>query len=58
MGGDQLQLHTDLHTCDCTIYYSYYAIFGILSMRARVRVIITGKLLWHHFFGNKILESE
>ena len=27
--------------------------FGILSMRARVRVIITGKLLWRQFFGNK-----
>ena len=32
--------------------------FGILSMRARVRVIITGKLLWRQFFRNKILESE
>ena len=32
--------------------------FGILSMRARVRVIITGKLLWSQFFRNKILESE
>ena len=27
-------------------------------MCARVRVIITGKLLWCWFFGNKISESE
>ena len=27
-------------------------------MCARVKVIITGKLLWHWFFGNKILESQ
>ena len=32
--------------------------FRILSMRARVRAIITGKLLWHGFFGNKILEGQ
>ena len=32
--------------------------FGILSMHARVKVIITGKLLWRWFFGNKILESQ
>ena len=32
--------------------------FGIMSMCARVRVIVTGKLLWRQFFGNKILESE
>ena len=32
--------------------------FGILSMRARVRVIITGKLIWCRFFGNKISKSE
>ena len=25
-------------------------------MRARVKVIITGKLLWRWFFGNKISE--
>ena len=27
-------------------------------MRARARVIITGKLLWCWFFGNKISKSE
>ena len=27
-------------------------------MWARVRVIVTGKLLWCRFFGNKISESE
>ena len=27
-------------------------------MCARVRVIVTGKLLWRRFFGNKISESE
>ena len=32
--------------------------FGILSMCARVKVIIIGKLLWRWFFGNKILESQ
>ena len=32
--------------------------FGILSIRVRVRVIITGKLLWRGFFRNKISESE
>ena len=31
--------------------------FGILSMHARVRVIITGKPLWHWFF-EKNPESE
>ena len=29
-----------------------------MSMCGRVRVIVTGKLLWRRFFGNKILESE
>ena len=32
--------------------------FGIMSMWARVRVIVTGKLLWCRFFGYKISESE
>ena len=29
-----------------------------MSMWARVRVIVTGKLLWCRFFGYKISESE
>ena len=32
--------------------------FGILSMRARVRVIITGKIPWSWFLENINLESE